>query len=167
MIDYIGLMTSSGNFSERHLQIAEISRGLKLLAREVQIPILALAQLNRGVEARSSKRPMLSDLRESGAIEQDADTILFVYRPDVYAEQEEKERIAKAEAAGLDPGPAKFVPNKIEEKAEIIIGKNRHGENGTVDVIFQKRFTRFEDKNFATEAEIANSAPVGEVTFQA
>lgn len=147
VIDYIGLMTSSGSYSERHLQIAEISRGLKLLARELNMPIIALSQLNRGLESRSNKRPMLSDLRESGAIEQDADTILFVYRNDFYAEQEEKEKEERARNEGRDYD-RKFIPNANEEKAEIIIGKNRNGALGTIEVMFQKQFTRFVDNSF-------------------
>ncbi|QKG29564.1 replicative DNA helicase [Campylobacter sp. RM16187] len=147
VIDYIGLMMATSNYSDRHLQIAEISRGLKLLARELDMPIIALSQLNRSLEARANKRPMLSDLRESGAIEQDADMILFVYRDEVYLEQEEKEREKKAKAEGKEYSP-RFIPNKIEEDAEIIIGKNRNGPVGTVDVIFQKEFTRFVDKSF-------------------
>ncbi|WP_236861366.1 replicative DNA helicase [Campylobacter sp. RM16192] len=147
VIDYIGLMMATSNYADRHLQIAEISRGLKLLARELDMPIIALSQLNRSLEARANKRPMLSDLRESGAIEQDADMILFVYRDEVYLEQEEKEREKRAKVEGKEYVP-KFIPNKIEEDAEIIIGKNRNGPVGTVDVIFQKEFTRFVDKSF-------------------
>ena len=152
VIDYIGLMTSTSNYSERHLQIAEISRGLKLLARELNIPIIALSQLNRSLEARSNKRPMLSDLRESGAIEQDADIILFVYRDEVYKEQMERERISRLEAEGKDAGEPVFRRNDYQEKAEIIVGKNRSGEAGrTIEVGFQGRFTRFVDTSFSGE----------------
>ncbi|ARE80238.1 replicative DNA helicase [Campylobacter helveticus] len=145
VVDYIGLMMSHSNFSDRHLQVSEISRGLKLLARELDMPIIALSQLNRSLESRSNKRPMLSDLRESGAIEQDADTILFVYRDEVYREQEEKERENKAKAEGKDYRP-NFVPNPRQESAEIIIGKNRNGPVGTAEVEFQKENSRFVDK---------------------
>ncbi|HEC1554088.1 TPA: replicative DNA helicase [Campylobacter upsaliensis] len=145
VVDYIGLMMSHSNFSDRHLQVSEISRGLKLLARELDMPIIALSQLNRSLENRSNKRPMLSDLRESGAIEQDADTILFVYRDEVYREQEEKERENKAKAEGKEYHPH-FVPNPRQENAEIIIGKNRNGPVGTTEVEFQKENSRFVDK---------------------
>lgn len=142
VIDYIGLMTSQSSFSERHLQVSEISRGLKLLARELEIPIIALSQLNRALESRTNKRPMLSDLRESGAIEQDADTILFVYRDDVYREQEEKEKESKAKAEGKEYKRS-FFPNPREEKAELIIGKNRNGPMGVVDLVFLKENSHF------------------------
>ncbi|EKL1657122.1 replicative DNA helicase [Campylobacter upsaliensis] len=145
VVDYIGLMMSHSNFSDRHLQVSEISRGLKLLARELDMPIIALSQLNRSLENRSNKRPMLSDLRESGAIEQDADTILFVYRDEVYREQEEKERENKARAEGKEYHP-NFMPNPRQENAEIIIGKNRNGPVGTAEVEFQKENSRFVDK---------------------
>ena len=109
------------------------------------MPIIALSQLNRSLENRSNTRPMLSDLRESGAIEQDADTILFVYRDEVYREQEEKERENKAKAEGKEYHP-NFVPNPRQENAEIIIGKNRNGPVGTTEVEFQKENSRFVDK---------------------
>ena len=158
VIDYLGLMTSSGNFSERHLQIAEISRNLKLLAMELKIPIIALAQLNRNLDSRSNKRPMLSDLRESGAIEQDADIIMFVYRDEVYAEQAQKEREARAAELGKEIAitPARPLKNENEEEAEIIIAKNRRGEIGTVKLIFQKHFARFVDASFNTGGEMEN-----------
>jgi replicative DNA helicase len=148
IIDYLQLM-SGDNKEGRQQVISEISRGLKQLARELQIPIVALSQLNRGVESRDNKRPMLSDLRESGSIEQDADIVMFVYRDDVYREAAEKEKEMKAKAAGQDYDN-KF-ENKPEEDVELIIGKQRNGPSGTVKLIFQKRFTRFVDANFNEE----------------
>jgi len=142
IIDYLQLMSGEGK-EGRQQEVSEISRGLKQLARELQIPIIALSQLNRGVESRDNKRPMLSDLRESGAIEQDADIILFVYRDDVYREAMEKEKEMKAKAEGKEYS-SEF-RKKSEESAEIIIGKQRNGPTGTVDLVFQKNFTRFVD----------------------
>ncbi|MBE3608992.1 replicative DNA helicase [Campylobacter californiensis] len=147
VIDYIGLMMSTNNFADRHVQIAEISRGLKLLARELDMPIIALSQLNRSLETRANKRPMLSDLRESGAIEQDADTILFVYREEVYLEQEEREKEKRMKAEGKEY-KSEVVFNKLQENAEIIIGKNRNGPVGTVEVLFHKQHSRFADKPY-------------------
>ena len=142
VIDYLQIMQGVGN-QDRHLQVSEISRGLKMLARELEMPVVALSQLNRGVESRNDKRPMLSDIRESGSIEQDADIILFVYRDDVYLYKEEKEREKAAKAEGKE-----FVSEyveKEEEEAEIIIGKQRNGPTGHVKLIFQKKLTRFID----------------------
>lgn len=141
IIDYLQLMTGSGAGKDRHLEVSEISRGLKMLARELKIPVVALSQLNRGLENRPDKRPMLSDLRESGAIEQDADIIMFVYRDDVYKEREEARKEKEAKDKGQEYKSA-FV-NKPEEEAEIIIGKQRNGPIGTVKLIFQKNYTRF------------------------
>ena len=142
VIDYLQIMQGVG-MQDRHLQVSEISRGLKMLARELEMPIVALSQLNRGLEARNDKRPMLSDIRESGSIEQDADIILFVYRDDVYLYKEEKEREKAAKAEGKE-----FVSEyveKEEEDAEIIIGKQRNGPTGHVKLVFQKKLTRFVD----------------------
>ncbi len=140
VIDYLQLMNGSSS-KDRHLEVSEISRGLKLLARELEIPIIALSQLNRGLESRNDKRPMLSDIRESGSIEQDADMILFVYRDDVYRMREEAEKEKRAKAEGVEY-KSDFKERK-EEDAEIIIGKNRNGPIGKADLIFQKDFTRF------------------------
>ncbi|WP_457564171.1 replicative DNA helicase [Caminibacter sp.] len=142
VIDYLQLIAS--DLKERHLAIAEISRSLKLLARELNIPIIALSQLNRALESRPNKRPMLSDLRESGAIEQDADIIMFIYRDDVYkameAKQKQKEAMEKGKAVEID-----FKEKEVED-AEIIIGKQRNGPTGTVEMLFHKKYTLFTDK---------------------
>jgi replicative DNA helicase len=156
IIDYLQLMQGTGG-KDRHLEISEISRGLKMLAREMSIPVVALSQLNRGLESRPDKRPMLSDLRESGSIEQDADIIMFVYRDDVYKERDEARKEKEAKDRG-DEYKSTFI-NKPVEEAEIIIGKQRAGPIGTVKLDFQKGFTRFVDK------EQMGSAPV-EVVFE-
>ncbi len=152
IIDYLQLMSGDGKDSGRQQEVSDISRGLKQLARELEIPIVALSQLNRGLEARENKRPMLSDLRESGAIEQDADIILFVYRDDVYREAKEKEKEMKAKAEGKEY--SSDFKKKAEEEAEIIIGKQRNGPTGTVDLVFQKKFTRFVDAAHSPAFEV-------------
>jgi replicative DNA helicase len=157
IIDYLQLMQGTGN-KDRHQEVSDISRGLKMLAREMKIPIIALSQLNRGLENRPDKRPMLSDLRESGAIEQDADIIMFVYRDDVYKEREEAKKEKEAKDKGEDY-KSKFI-NKPVEEAEVIIGKQRNGPIGTVKLDFQKALTRFVDK------ENENSAAPIEVIFE-
>ena len=155
IIDYLQLMQGTGN-KDRHQEVSDISRGLKMLAREMKIPIIALSQLNRGVESRPDKRPMLSDLRESGAIEQDADIIMFVYRDDVYKERDEARKEKEAKDKG-EEYRSSFV-NKPVEEAEIIIGKQRNGPIGTVKLDFQKALTRFvnkeDDMNLSTPVEI-------------
>lgn len=146
IIDYLQLMNGGKGEIGKQAEVSEISRGLKMLARELSMPIIALSQLNRLVESRDDKRPILSDLRDSGAIEQDADVILFLYRDDVYARRADKERYARLKKEGKEKD---FKPEHTEreiEPAEIIIAKNRNGEIGSVEIQFNKKFTRFEDK---------------------
>ena len=158
IIDYLQLMQGLGN-KDRHQEVSDISRGLKMLARELKIPIVALSQLNRGLESRPDKRPMLSDLRESGAIEQDADIIMFVYRDDVYKERDEARKEKEAKDKGEDY-KSKFIDKPVEE-AEIIIGKQRNGPIGTVKLDFHKALTKFIDK----DNEHYGQAPI-EVVFE-
>ena len=123
MVDYLQLMHSSRNES-RELEISDISRNLKALAKEMKVPVLALSQLNRKVEERTDKRPVLSDLRESGAIEQDADLIMFIHREDQYNKKGDKPK------TGI---------------AEIILGKHRNGPTGTVELAYRSQYTAFDD----------------------
>jgi len=128
VIDYLQLMQGRGKFDNRQQELASISRSLKILAKELEIPIIALSQLSRAPEGRSDHRPQLSDLRESGALEQDADVVMFIYREEMYPVEGQ-------------------VPPEAEGVAELIIGKQRNGPTGTVRLVFLKQYTRFE--NFA------------------
>jgi replicative DNA helicase len=122
VIDYLQLMTSGGEAENRQVEVSEISRGLKILARELEVPVIALSQLSRNLEQRADKRPMLSDLRESGSLEQDADIVMFIYRDEVY----------HPETPDLNV-------------AEIIVAKHRSGPIGTKKLVFLGQFTRFDN----------------------
>jgi replicative DNA helicase len=126
LIDYMQLMSGQpGGMTRnenRQQEISYISRSLKALARELNVPVIALSQLSRAVESRSDKRPMLSDLRESGSIEQDADVVLFIYRDDYYDENSERQNIA-----------------------DVIVAKHRHGSTGVISLYFRKELTLFRD----------------------
>jgi replicative DNA helicase len=140
VIDYIQLLQGSGKRSDNRVQeVTEITTNLKALAKELNIPIIALSQLSRQVENRDDKRPQLSDLRESGSIEQDADVVMFVYREEYYlANKEPRPGTPEHEKWQLDMDLALG-------KAEVIIGKQRHGPTGTVELHFEGQFTRFSD----------------------
>lgn len=130
IVDYVQLMTgrNGGNSDNRQQEISEISRNLKLIAREMDVPLIALSQLSRGVESRTDKRPVLSDLRESGSLEQDADIVVFLYRDKYYSKDENQEDVT-----------------------EVIIRKHRNGALGTVNLLFQGEFTRFRDITMRTD----------------
>ena len=140
VVDYIQLMRAVHSFKDGRVQeISEITQGLKALAKELSVPVLALSQLSRAVEQRDDKKPQLSDLRESGSIEQDADVVMFVYREAYYLERKEP-RPATVEHAEWQ---AKM--NEVSNLAEIIIGKQRHGPTGNVMLEFEPMFTKFKD----------------------
>ncbi len=129
VVDYLQLMTGRGRFDNRTLELAAISRGLKGLAKELSVPVLALSQLSRAPEARSDHRPLLSDLRESGALEQDADVVLMIFRPEMYPDCKEEEK----------------------GTAELIIAKQRNGPTGTVNLAFLREYTRFQNLTYRPE----------------
>jgi replicative DNA helicase len=124
LIDYMQLMSGTANAESRVQEVSQISRGLKGLARELDVPVIALSQLSRGPEQRTDKRPMLSDLRDSGSIEQDADVVMFLYRPEYYAPSDKRA--------------------ELEGKSELIVSKQRNGPTGVIELYFQKAYTRFD-----------------------
>jgi replicative DNA helicase len=122
IVDYIQLMQGRGRFESRQQELSSISRSMKGLAKELSVPIVCLSQLSRAPESRSDHRPQLSDLRESGALEQDADVVMFIYREDQYEKSDENQGVA-----------------------EIIVGKQRNGPTGSVQLAFLREYTRFEN----------------------
>jgi replicative DNA helicase len=132
VIDYLQLMQGSKSTENRQQEISEISRSLKALAREIRVPVIAVSQLSRAVESRTGNRPQLSDLRESGAIEQDADVVVFLFREEYYSPSEEN-----------------------KNKAEAIIAKQRNGPTGAIPLVFLKEWTRFDNPEFFRSEESA------------
>jgi replicative DNA helicase len=122
VVDYLQLMSSAGNAENRVQEVSQISRSLKILARDLDVPIVALSQLSRAVEQRTDKRPILSDLRESGSIEQDADLVAFIYRDEYYNEESDQQGLA-----------------------EVILAKHRNGPTDSLKLSFLKRYAKFAD----------------------
>jgi len=139
VVDYLQLMTGTRRTESRVQEVSDISRGLKALARELGVPVVALSQLSRAPEQRTDRRPQLSDLRESGSIEQDADIVMFLYRPEYYF------------------GPVDKDGNNIEGKSELIVAKQRNGPTGVVNLYFHKAYTRFD----SVARETPEEAPAG------
>ena len=149
VVDYLQLMRPSvGTKPEsRVLEISQITQGLKAIAKEMAVPVLALSQLSRAVESRDDKRPQLSDLRESGTIEQDADSVMFIYRDEYYKAQQEPKKLNFDKDDKFSDAYAKWQSDMAEchNKADLIIAKQRHGPTGTVHLFFEGEFTRFGD----------------------
>lgn len=146
IVDYLQLVNPSSSMESREREISSISRSLKALAKELNIPVIALSQLNRAVESRSDKKPMLSDLRESGSIEQDADVVLFLYRPEMY-------QITTF-------GPGEMQGESTEGIAEVIVGKQRNGPTGEVKLKFIKDYARFENLDRFRQQLPAGEEPI-------
>jgi replicative DNA helicase len=145
VVDYLQLLIA-GRAETRVQEVSEITRGLKMLAKELHVPVVALSQLSRAVEQRENKRPLLSDLRESGSIEQDADVVVFVYREEYYLQREEPVRGASESDTAFNNRFEQWQQNlgRVRSLAELIIAKNRHGETGSIKVRFDAERTRFE-----------------------
>jgi len=140
VVDYIQLMRASSNNRDGRVQeVSEITQGLKAIAKELSVPVVALSQLSRAVEQRDDHKPQLSDLRESGSIEQDADVVMFVYRQAYYLERKEPQ------AATIEHAEWQAKMNEISTLAQIIIAKQRHGPTGNIDLEFEAMFTKFKD----------------------
>jgi replicative DNA helicase len=143
VIDYLQLVEPSRRAENRVQEITEVTKGLKALAKELNVPIIALSQLSRGVDSRDDKRPVLSDLRESGSIEQDADVVMFVYREEYYLKSREPDPSSADHAKWLEKC------ERAHRRAEVLVEKHRHGATNKIDLFFDDRFTRF--SNLAAE----------------
>jgi replicative DNA helicase len=148
VVDYLQLLQGTGRANDNRVnEISEISRGLKTLAKELGVPVIALSQLSRAVESREDKRPMLSDLRESGSIEQDADMVWFVYREDYYVASREPKQPVDGDDAKTHEMHDKWREDmeRVYGLAELIVAKQRHGSTGKVRLRFEARITKFSD----------------------
>jgi replicative DNA helicase len=150
IVDYLQLLQGTGKAGgdqNRVQEISEISRGLKTLAKELNVPVMALSQLSRAVEQREDKRPQLSDLRESGSIEQDADIVLFIYREEYYVASREPKRPIDGDDAKVHDAHQEWARDmeRVYGMAELIIAKQRHGATGKVKLKFESKITRFSD----------------------
>ena len=143
MIDHIQLVAGSGRPENRVQEITEISKSLKVLAKELDLPVVALSQLSRSVDSRDDKRPVLSDLRESGSIEQDADVVMFIYREEYYLKSREPDPSSAEHAKWLERC------ERVHRRAEVMVEKHRHGATNKIELFFDDRFTRF--SNLAAE----------------
>jgi replicative DNA helicase len=137
IIDYLQLVEPSRRHDNRVQEVTEVTKGLKTLAKELNVPVLAVAQLSRGVDARDDKRPVLSDLRESGSIEQDADVVMFVFREEYYLKSREPDAGSADHAKWLEK------MERLHRRAEVLVEKHRHGATNKIDLYFDDRFTRF------------------------
>ena len=144
MIDHIQLVAGARRYENRVQELTDISKSLKVLAKDLNVPVIALSQLSRSVDARDDKRPVLSDLRESGSIEQDADVVMFVYREEYYLNSREPDAGSAEHAKWLEKC------ERAHRRAEVLVEKHRHGQTKKVDLYFDDRFTRF--SNLVAEA---------------
>ena len=139
---------AAGTRQENRVQeISQITQGLKALAKELSVPVIALSQLSRAVESREDKRPQLSDLRESGSIEQDADVVMFIYRDEYYLQQRIPKQIAFKSDSEFNTALEKWQRDMetVHNRAELLIEKQRHGPTGKIDLLFEGEFTRYAD----------------------
>jgi len=159
VVDYLQLMRPApGTRPEnRVLEISQITQGLKAIAKELNVPVLALAQLSRAVESREDKRPQLSDLRESGTIEQDADVVMFIYRDEYYLSQRMPKQVAFDNTEKFQAAMDKWQQDmdRVHNQAEVIISKQRHGPTGAVQLFFEAEFMRYEDLETAHSGDEA------------
>jgi replicative DNA helicase len=153
MIDHLQLVSPAGRSENRVQELTEITKSLKVLAKELDVPVVALSQLSRGVDARDDKRPVLSDLRESGSIEQDADVVMFVFREEYYLKSREPEPGSAEHAKWMEKCERAF------RRAEVLVEKHRHGATRKIDLFFDERFTRFD--NFADDQVKQQAAHTG------